>query len=378
MLLQKNNSALHPLLPATIFFIAGIWLQHSYHIFYLSFLLFIIASALAYATRMPFYLIIGCSVLAGASLYQKKLNFYDAFQHYLAHKTFDCTLTITDYTTCNHRYLKHRFTGSIEKISQQKTAPINSNQHSLVWYCPEKPDVKITDTVSFENIVIRQPKQESMYLYSLKNSIAGTFCSKTFKQVSRPSKSFMRWLFEYRDYLLISLKKKCSRETFTWLALLFFGNKELDKKSLAPLQEDFKYWGISHYLARSGLHLVIFIAIWEFFLSLIPLSFIVKQILLIIISCIYVLCSWTSLSFARSLLGFFIYKLGILLEKPIHPLHLITTVTIATLAYNPFFLFSLDFQLSFGITFLLTWISFITHHKTTIIQKDLIIMRQNS
>ena len=361
--------SIHPLFPATILFMFGIWFQSLGYSFYLLFGLWTLNILIAWFSRSLYPLLFATCILVGAALYQQTINRFTIFHDEICNTSLDITLTITDISSCDHRYLKHRISGKIEQLMNNNHV-INHGNQTILWYTQKKHAITIADKIKFSGIKINYPKQESMRNYFFKQNIAGTIISNTYKFVNRPTFSFFRWLFEYRLHILNNLKQKLSKKAFLFISLLFFGNKEGNKKQLLPLQQDCKRWGISHYLARSGLHLIIFIILWEFLLKLLPLSFNAKNIIMCLITLIYVLFSWTSVSFARSFAGFMFYKMSTLFYQQVHPIHLITIITFCALIINPLYLFFLDFQLSFGITFLLTWANYITMQRTLIIPKN--------
>jgi hypothetical protein len=51
--------------------------------------------------------------------------------------------------------------------------------------------------------------------------------------------------------------------TFALFSSLFLGNRTAIKQDLEEQKPLFKVWGISHFLARSGLHLLIFIMLLQ-------------------------------------------------------------------------------------------------------------------
>ena len=110
----------------------------------------------------------------------------------------------------------------------------------------------------------------------------------------------------------------------------------------------FKQWGISHYLARSGLHVVIFVMIWQTLLALLPLPLRTKNLFLILLIICYALLSWSSVSFERALLMFLLYRIACLLGYASHYIHVITLTTLRTYPQSIASLF-FDFQLSFGL-----------------------------
>ena len=124
-----------------------------------------------------------------------------------------------------------------------------------------------------------------------------------------------------------------------------------------PFAHSFRQWGISHYLARSGLHLTIFTFIWLMLFRLFPFSFFFKQLFMLLLCSIYLVFSWSSISFLRAFYSFFLYTICNICKIPIHFLHILTLVTLYVAICNPIQIFFLDFQLSFALTFALALIA---------------------
>jgi competence protein ComEC len=154
-------------------------------------------------------------------------------------------------------------------------------------------------------------------------------------------------------------KNKLSKKTFSLFSLIFLGNKTVEKKELQNYKEQFNLWGISHHLARSGLHLLLLIILFQAILSALTTSFLVQQIILFCVVILYTALSWISISYTRALITFVFYTCCNLLKLPIKLLPIIALVAIIALVLNPAQLFFLDFQLSFGLTFALGWLNHI-------------------
>jgi ComEC/Rec2-related protein len=238
------------------------------------------------------------------------------------------------------------------------------SNHSLYIYSKSISDLQVCSTIVIHKIVIKKVENPSFALYLSKEKVAGTiFIEKLdFKTLSVPP-SWHRYLANWKNNIYLTLQNKMSTKTFALFSSIFLGNRANVKKEMDYAKEPFKIWGTSHYLARSGLHLVIFVLVWQFLLSLIPIVFWIKQIILISLISTYSLFSWSSVSFERALLMFLIYKFCIISGKPSHYVHLIILVTGIVLILNPLQLFFLDFQLSFGLTFALAWFNHMQTHK---------------
>ena len=116
------------------------------------------------------------------------------------------------------------------------------------------------------------------------------------------------------------------------------------------------YWGIVHYLARSGIHVVLTVSCWELVMRFIPLHFFIKQLILILLILVLHLFTWPSISFMRAVTTFLLSKGCTLSSLAFQPIHILSLTTFFTLVAYPLYLFSLDFQLSFGLTFVLAWL----------------------
>ena len=240
--------------------------------------------------------------------------------------------------------------------------------HSFFLFCKRKPESKIEDLISCPNLYLTQPKDSDFLRYLFKEGSAGTIFAQEFCPILINSKkySFARWAHNKREAVISSLKQKLSRPTFSFFCSLFIG----DKKQINYLTEKhkplFKQWGISHHMARSGVHLIIFIILWQLLLSLLPFSFIQKHSFLFILCLFYFLLTPASISFIRAFFLFVFYKICIFCSWQIHAVHLLCLVALGTLVYNPFQLFFLDFQLSFFLTFCLSWVSHLNRQRQTL------------
>ena len=91
-------------------------------------------------------------------------------------------------------------------------------------------------------------------------------------------------------------------------------------------------------------------AVWFAFMCYLPLSYNGKQGIIIFISILYALLSWSSISFMRSLSLFLLYQLCRIVKESYNVLYLTVLLCGITLVVNPLQLFFLDFQLSYALT----------------------------
>ncbi len=227
----------------------------------------------------------------------------------------------------------------------------------------KKPTVNIGDFVQIEKVLLKTIQPNSFGLYLMKENIAATaFQEFPTITIISSSGSISRTFFDIKKRVFFSFRRTLPKRVFTLFSAIFLGEKETLKSDHYNPDQAFKKWGIVHYLARSGLHLVIIVSLLQVGLQSVPSPFFIKQLLLLIAIIFYYLVTWSSISFIRAFLVFLFYKISLLLRKQTHFLQLLTLCCFCVLLYNPLYLFFLDFQLSFGLTFILAWLNL---YKTT-------------
>ncbi len=237
---------------------------------------------------------------------------------------------------------------------QQKTTIANIKK-SIHLHTSQIMDAQVGDRIEVTNLICKPPKKNSFDTYMIKEKIAATIFTQapTWQLIERPAFSPRRYIHNATLNLTAGLQKKLSRGAFSLFSSLFLGDTVTCKKQLERTKDQFRAWGIMHYLARSGLHLIIFIAVWQTLLCILPLPFLLKQLIMLLLSLIYFALSWSSISFMRALYTFILYKICILHKRPSHLVYLLSLVCFFVLLDNPMQLFFLDFQLSFTLTFAL-------------------------
>ncbi len=256
----------------------------------------------------------------------------------------------------------HHSAPQIKEIIQLRVSHLKTS-FDILCYLKEASYLEIDDKIHLKNITLSAPQKKNIsgnqdfQDYLLKEKIAGTYFSQklSYQLLHRPKFSIKRWLYKKKDSLLESMKEKLSWPALSLYSCIFLGNK---KQSLSYLQSSrhlFSYWGISHYLARSGIHLILLILIWKILLGLFPIPFYLKHILLLMFCSTYAALSWSSISFTRAILIFLAYEIGKLLNRQSTLLHLLSLTCFMILLFNPLQLFFLDFQLSFALTFALSY-----------------------
>lgn len=221
---------------------------------------------------------------------------------------------------------------------------------------------EVGDTVHIKNAAIPKAKPivkfPSFDEYLMKENIHASLFLSNAKQISlidRPSFSYIRYVWNLRNKLYNHIKQKLSPLTRALFGLLFLGKKQHIQTD--SLRELFNRWGLAHYLARSGLHIVLLVSIWSFIFALIPCNLWIKRFLLIQISILYAYLSWPSIPFFRAIGIFILASCGKLLWRMVNISHLLCLLCLGMLCINPISLFFLDFQLTFFLTFTLLLIT---------------------
>lgn len=360
---------LHYLFYSTFALIAGITCQFLCQQIAVSMIVAVLATAGAYACRLrlaygdTLCLVLPISFLAGSLLCLYQQQKFDAFYGLTTHKV----ATIRGSVSFVEKIYNQRFKAVMHIDVSTIATPeeiIHCNQ-TIALYVRDIPNLLVGDIVEIDNITFKKTSRGSFATYLLKEKIAATLFIETlsYTLIKRPAFSAKRTISLFKNKVLYQLKKKINSETFQLFSSIFLGNRTAVKKQMDTTKEPFKIWGTSHYLARSGLHLVIFVIIWHFILGLLPLSYLLKQLFLLLLIFTYALLSWSSVSFERALLMVIIYKLCTISGSACHYVHLIIFVTALVLCNNPYQLFFLDFQLSFGLTFALAWFNYIQARK---------------
>lgn len=226
-------------------------------------------------------------------------------------------------------------------------------------YTKKPPRGLIGDTLLIEDVHFTKPPKGDFKKYLIKEGISATGFTYTFKTylIKRPYFSWLRLADRIKKSLLRSIKKHLSPSTFSLFCSLFMGENQTAQYKLESEKEQFKQWGIMHYLARSGLHLTIFVYCWFLLLSLIPMPFFLKHLILLLLTILYFLFSTATISFIRAFNLFVLHTTKNICKLPMNAVHGITIIALTTLIYNPYQLLFLDFQLSFFLTFCLAWLA---------------------
>ena len=145
----------------------------------------------------------------------------------------------------------------------------------------KEPSVQVGDVLLIERLVCT-PSDKAKALFKDGLSCSLYLPHLQYTLLSRPSISFTRWRSQKRKQILHSLSKKLSPLSFAFMSAMMLGSKPEGELSQA-IGKYCSYWGIVHYLARSGIHVVLTVSCWELVMRFIPLHFFIKQLILILL-----------------------------------------------------------------------------------------------
>jgi len=213
--------------------------------------------------------------------------------------------------------------------------------------------LKSHQKILLKNILLKHPRSESYQEYLMRENIWATAHQKklVYTTLQKPS-LLMQQLDELTNLPMKSARIALSELAHT-LYLSIFCGKKIKSATTTEIKQLFQYWGISHQLARSGLHLIILIGILSLFLSFIPCSLTKKESVVVAVLFFYYLSTYPSVAFLRAFLMYSLYILCKKLNLLSSPIHILLIVALVILSINPAHIFFLDFQLSFSITLLI-------------------------
>ncbi|MCF7799565.1 ComEC/Rec2 family competence protein [Candidatus Babeliales bacterium] len=299
--------------------------------------------------------------ISGALLYQAQINKNYFLLNKLKNKNINIIARVKDKEDVENNNSKKEIL-KLQVIKTQKLTQLNFKEtnFNLLCYTNTPTTTRVGDTVLIKNIFLKNQKNNNINNksptfsdYLIKENILCSFFIKNldYQILSSPYFNVNRWIHDKKITVYKNLKQKVLCKTFCFFSSIFLGNRK--ECTVNKFKNQFCLWGISHYLARAGLHIALLIFIWSIILFFLPINIYIKRIFLLLICLIYNLFSWTSISFVRALYLFFILQSGKILDQQTNFLHSLALICLIILLFNPIQLFFLDFQLSFALTFAL-------------------------
>jgi competence protein ComEC len=269
------------------------------------------------------------------------------------------------------------YMASVHIVIQSLTQEGNSNCYDgmhLVNYMPIKSAPPVGSDVSIAEIKPQQTRiTEDISLFLRKNNIIHQLFNRTdfatCTYTNSPSPSILQKPQQYGVAWRNRFYRRCTEGlsplSKLYVGLIFFGNKE---PGCDDVRMRFGHWGLAHFLARSGLHIVIFVLLITLLLRMVPIHSNAKHLLLFAVCLLYDALSWSSISFLRAWLLALLLIARHFIGRHTMYVHLLCLSAIGILAYNPCYLMAVDFQLTYALTFALTLFSGLLKTNTSAIQ----------
>ncbi len=269
-----------------------------------------------------------------------------------AHQALSGMALVIDQEIQHGKRYPNCLTIRILSFNKLKEAP---ERRVITLYLLKKPSLMPGDEIQFNGLTCKRMTNSSYEKYLFKEGIVTAIYSDRFiyRRVARPLLSPRRWCVQKRERMMKHLLHKMSPKAGALFSTLFMGGKAPTHHQ--ELRRIFSYWGIVHFLARSGLHVMVLMGVWRTFLVYLCIPWILSQIILLLILGFYYLLSWSSISFIRACIAWLCYQCFIYIGRTPRILHILALTTLIVLLNNPYQLFFLDFQLSFGLTCALAW-----------------------
>lgn len=283
------------------------------------------------------------------------INNYQSLVKLLTKEPINASARVLSIEHTRKRPFTKRLSIALTSLNGTETGRVVSLRANIQLSLIQHHGLKVGDNILINGLTLKPPTAESYQLYLCKEGFAATafIPHLSYTLIKRPRYCFSRYRASVQKRLVDGFSKKISREAGALFYPLFLGIQA--SKSSSDIRRLHVNWGIVHYLARSGLHVILLAASWSYLLRFIPLNFFLKQFILLLLVLLYHLLTFPSISFLRALITFILYKLCIIQNLSFQPLHILSLTTLGVLIVNPLQLFFLDFQLSFGLTFALSW-----------------------
>lgn len=311
---------------------------------------YIITVCFAYKNEsrwITFWLSICVAIATSCNMFLHKQRMLRAHE-LLTHKQWICSGTLISKEQVDHMALRYCYQIAAKKVENA------TNNHPItgviVVYSNRDCDVQVGDEIITSMLRCgREPSQEKL-LFALKNNVIMTLfdATATVRCTHRPVVSLQRIASSLKNRIVASIKTKMSADLFALFSSIFLGKAGILQSN--SCKDSFSKWGLAHFLARSGLHLVIFLWLWQALFNYVPIHMCYKKPLLITIVVLYWLLSWSSISFLRALVSWIIGAFSWWLMRPTSPIAIFTATCFIITLINPFVIFFLDFQLSFCLT----------------------------
>lgn len=306
-----------------------------------------------------------CMIIAASNNYYQTQKITSFYEHYgqqkltISGEIIDLDSLVLNPSKRAIKILVHQIAPVIKNYRVPKTITIWANSTNQLQLHDEVLLTNLeTPNLLTPTLLTACLRADSIQLKLTKNS--------TYKILSRPKYNqanclnfskfnlIQQKIYTLKHSLLSKLKLKLAPTSFSLLATIFLGHKKASTpEDMQLIRDQFQIWGLAHFLARAGLHMIMIALLIKLCLLLLQIPIRLSSPIIICLVLVYYQLSWSSVSFLRALSMVIIYETCKLLNLQIDGLHLLNLILIGTLLSNPVQIFFLDFQLSFALTYAL-------------------------
>ncbi len=295
-------------------------------------------------------LLISFAILSGYYLYHRRISQHKIFNSIIQNQTITITGIITEYHKISSSRLKHRLTIKIQNLQIDHQEVLTSQ--SIYIYATTNPKLLIGQIIKISNLKFKDQAHGNFQDFLIKNEIAASIFVTDLKlEVLSNKQSYWHKIAQLKSDLSRRLTKKMNPEAGAAFSSIFLGHKDIHPYEQAIIKNNFQTWGVVHYLARAGLHLILITMIWQLLINFWQLPIWLSQFLIMALFLIFNLLSASAIPFMRALVSLILSRSCQILGLQVHTLHVLNLACLIILFLNPSALFFLDFQLSFGLTY---------------------------
>lgn len=166
---------------------------------------------------------------------------------------------------------------------------------------------------------------------------------------TKPLFSWKRQISILRYQLMRSMQQKLSKPVAYLVAILFTGACSASSSTMTEVRSYCSRWGVSHYLARSGLHVALLCCMWYYLLTLCGCPLVWRYACMLAALAVFALLTYPSVSFWRAGIFLAVRQASLLAGYHMTSRTAIVVTVIILLCVSPAALFAADFQLTVGL-----------------------------
>ena len=311
----------------------------------------LIAAGAALKSRPALYF--SLSMLFGGLLYRQEVTKIESMQSLFLGKKSNLVCLVGEYEAIDQSIFKHRLLMKVYLLDNyQFSKPIQ-----IYVYTKHFPKTYCDDLIIINGLKI---KIDQPSFLSKQGIIGSAFVTELeFKKISGTNQISIA---RHKARIFRTITSKMSPVTKSMFGSIFMGKKQ-SRKSFAEIRSNFQTWGITHYLARSGLHLTIIGAMWQTACKIFGLPLLPSNLLVMFFLLMFSVLSWTAVPYLRALTVILLYQICRFLNLQTHLIHIISLSCILLIIANPISPLALDFQLSFALTYAIAFLNQLTRTK---------------